>query len=77
MTPDDLINLNMDIDDINNRLDLLESVFKKLAEFDMRLDTLEFNSNLPVKPGISESLADLRFRVEELENLNHKEKVNE
>lgn len=62
---------NQDIKDVlnhlANRIDLLESVFKKICEFDSRLDTLEFNSNLPVKPSISEMLLDLRLRVEKLE----------
>jgi len=55
------------------KIDLLEKIYGRVMQQDMRIDTLEFNSNLPVKPGISEALADLRFRVEQLENLNHKE----
>lgn len=60
------------------RIDLLESVFKKMMEFDMRLDTLEFNSDLPVKPGISEKLATLEFKINSLmEFINNEEIVNE
>ncbi len=55
------------LDKLEDRIDLLERVFKKICEFDSRLDTLEFNSNLPVKPSISEMLLDLRLRVEKLE----------
>ena len=51
---------------LERRCDLLESVFKKLMEFDMRLDTLEFNSNLPVKPGISEKLATAESQLEHI-----------
>ena len=77
MTPDDLIDLQIDIREINKRLDLLESVFKKLMEFDMRLDTLEFNSNAPVKPGISEKLASLEYKLESvLEFLTPKEQLD-
>jgi hypothetical protein len=62
----------------NKRLDLIESVFKKLAEFDMRLDTLEFNSNAPVKPGISEKLATLEYRLDHIHDfLTQGEIVNE
>jgi hypothetical protein len=58
---------------IEKRLDLLESVFKKLAEIDMRLDTLEFNSNAPTKPGISEKLSTLEYKLEHvLDFLNKK-----
>jgi hypothetical protein len=38
-----------------------------MMEFDMRLDTLEFNCELPVKPAISAKLMDLQLRLEALE----------
>lgn len=68
MTPDDLIDLKLELDELFSRVDLLEKIFKKICEFDARLDTLEFNSNVPVKPAIAELLLDLRLRVENLES---------
>lgn len=65
------------IDAIEKRLRLLEKVFGKLMQFDMRLDTLEFNANLPVKPSISEKLLDLQLRLEKLEHVNQKEDIHE
>lgn len=72
------ISANEDIKDainsIDKRLSLLESVFKKLAEIDMRLDILEFNSNSPVKPSISEKLYTMEHNlnsiIEFLSSLN-------
>lgn len=61
--------LQNDIDVINKRLDLMESVFKHLASIDMRLDTLEFNSDVNVKPAIGEKLLDMRLRLETLEEI--------
>lgn len=67
-----------EIEQLNHRVALCERVFKKLMEFDMRLDTLEFNSNAPVKPGISEKLATLEYKIETIfETINPKEQVNE
>lgn len=63
---------------INKRLDLVERIFSKVMQQDLRIDTLEFNSGLPVKPGISECLANLIYRVESLEiSLTKKEVEDE
>ncbi len=73
-----ILNLQREIDQLNHRLALCERVFKRLMEFDMRLDTLEFNCNLPVRPGISEKLATLEHKLESvLEFLTKKEQVDE
>ena len=62
---------------LNKRLDLVERIFSKVMQQDLRIDTLEFNSNLPVKPGISECLANLIYRVEGLEILLTKKEVED
>lgn len=63
---------------INKRIDLLEKIFSRVMQQDLRLDTLEFNSNLPVKPGISERLADLTNRIDIVETIiNQGETINE
>lgn len=67
-------NLPVIIKLIHKRLDLLERVFGRIMQLDMRLDTLEFNSGVPVKPAISERLLALELKLNELTN---KEEVDE
>ena len=73
MEPNDnevLQELKAEIEEFAFRVSICERIFKKMMEFDMRLDTLEFNCDLPVKPGISEKLMDLQLRLETLEGKN-------
>ncbi len=70
MEPQDkelLQELKSEIEEFAFRVSLCERIFKKMMEFDMRLDTLEFNCELPVKPAISLKLTDLQLRIEALE----------
>lgn len=67
----------MSIDQLERRVYLLESIFKKIAEFDSRIDTLEFNANLPMKPAISEKLLDIQLRLEKLELLTNQKEVSD
>ena len=62
---------------LDERLDLCERIFGKIMELDARIDTLEFNSDLPVKPAISTQLLDLRLRVETLEEIINQGATNE
>ena len=53
---------------INKRLELIEKVFIKIMQHDVRLHTLEFNSNTPVQPSSAERLMDMQHRLERLES---------
>ncbi len=56
------------IQHINYRLELCEKVFIKIMQHDIRLQTLEFNSDKPVQPSASEKLLDMQLRLERLES---------
>ena len=59
----------MSIEDLSKRIDTLEKIFGKIMEINLRLDTLEFNSDHPVRPAIGEKLLTLHMRIEKLEQL--------
>lgn len=54
--------------ELENRVMLCERVFIKIMQLDARLDTLEFNSYIPVKPSAGERLLDFELRIERLES---------
>lgn len=56
------------IESVNCRLELCEKVFIKILQHDIRLSTLEFNSDKPVKPSSAEKLIDMQHRLERLES---------
>lgn len=56
------------IDQINKRLELIEKVFSKILQLDVRLQTVEFLLNLPTDPSVNESLMDIQYRLERLES---------
>lgn len=56
------------INEINSRLELIEKVFIKIMQHDIRLQTLEFNSDTPVQPSAAEKLMDMQMRLERLES---------
>ncbi len=53
---------------LNKRIDLCERIFGKIMQLDARLDTLEFNSNIPTNPSAAERLMDVEMRIERLES---------
>ena len=62
---------------LSKRLDLVERIFSRVMQQDLRLDTLEFNSNLPVKPGISACLGNLIHRIETIESIINQEEIED
>ena len=59
---------HVQIDEINKRLELIEKVFIKIMQHDVRLHTLEFNSNIQPQPSSMERLMDFQYRLERLES---------
>jgi len=59
------------------RIELLEHVFKRIAGLDMRLENLEFHSDVTLSPAINEQFLDMKLRLVELESLTKKESTNE
>lgn len=73
----DRINKEFEISQLPKRVEMLEKIFGKIMQLDMRIDTLEFNCNLPVKPAISEKLLDMELRLQKLESLLIKDAPND
>ena len=65
------------IESINLRIELCEKVFIKILQHDVRLMSLEFNSDKPVNPSAAEKLMDLQLRLERLESYLPMEKSND
>lgn len=63
-----LINLQTEIEELEKRIVLLERVFGRLMQFDLRLDNLEFHSGQPIKPALNETIFDLKLRIDAVEN---------
>jgi len=53
---------------LNKRIDLCERILGKIMQLNARVDTLEFNSNIPVNPSAAERLMDAEMRIERLES---------
>lgn len=65
---DDIDNVLTAIIDLQKRIKLCERIYCRLLQFDLRLETLEFNNALPVKPSATERLMDMQHRLERLES---------
>lgn len=63
----EIVQLRDRIHSLEARIGLLERVYAKMMEQDLRLDTLEFNLDLPCKPAISDRLADILRRLDKLD----------
>jgi hypothetical protein len=52
---------------LEKRVVLLERVFGRLMQYDLRLDNLEFHSGQPMKPVFNEVLMDIKCRLTAIE----------
>jgi len=64
-----IMNMQTHIDSLQKRLSQVEKLFTHLMQLQLRLDTLEFNSELPVQPSSAERLASMERRQKKLESL--------
>ncbi len=56
-------------DELVKRVELCEKVFIKIMQLDVRLHTLEFNSDIPTSPSSAERIMDFEMRIKRLESL--------
>ena len=66
--------LSIELAEMEKRVVLLERVFGRLMQFDLRLDNLEFHSGQPIKPALNESMMEMKLRLSALEEFTGLEK---
>lgn len=52
---------------------MLEKVFSRIMQHDIRLETLEFNAESITNPSLNERLFDIKLRLDKIEDQLNKE----
>lgn len=54
---------------LKDRMEMLERIYGRVMQIQMRVDNLEFVSNIPLDPSIHEHVIDFGDRLEKIESI--------